>query len=194
MARPISWLPRLHDIRAAVAKSTRSHYSRSDLEALFGVQGRAAQKLIGLLPSTTVGTSRLVERDALAGFLERIHAADQPALVLEEQRSAPPKTSRRQLRHLVRHDRSRASLASLPRGLCLDTGRVEITFSTVEELAEVLLGIAQILEDEPDEFVRQFEPKVERPLSEDALELRRMFARLADTTKCHRDQDPSIAK
>lgn len=179
MARPISWIPRLHDIRHAVAKSTRSHYSRSDLELLFGVQGRAAQKLIELLPSTTVGTSRLVEREALAGFLDRIHAADQPALVLEEQRSAARKTSRRQLRHLVRHDRPRASLTSLPRGLCLESGRLEIRFSTVEVLAEVLLGVAQILEDEPDEFVRQFEPKAERQVSEDTLELRRMFDRLS---------------
>ena len=89
------------------------------------------------------------------------------------------RASQRQLRHLVRHDCPRAFIASLPRGLALETGRLEISFSTVEELAEVLLGVAQILVDEPDEFAQQFELKVELPVSEDSLEWRRLFARLA---------------
>ena len=64
MPRPISWLPRLHEIRRAVDGSVRSHYDRRDLERLFEVQPRSAQKLIELFPALTVGTSRLVEREA----------------------------------------------------------------------------------------------------------------------------------
>ncbi len=45
MARPVSWLPRLHEIRRAVANSVRSHYDRHDLQNLFELQPRAAQKL-----------------------------------------------------------------------------------------------------------------------------------------------------
>ncbi|MDQ1450390.1 MAG: hypothetical protein QOK38_256 [Acidobacteriaceae bacterium] len=35
MPRPISWLPRLHEIRRSVVNSVRSHYDRNDLERLF---------------------------------------------------------------------------------------------------------------------------------------------------------------
>ncbi len=71
MPRPVSWLPRLHEIRRSVDTSVRSHYDRHDLQRLFELQPRAAQKLIEMLPAVTVGTSRLVEREALASFLER---------------------------------------------------------------------------------------------------------------------------
>ncbi len=75
LPRPLSWLPRLHEIRRAVANSVRSHYGRHDLEALFELQPRAAQQLLGLLPTVQVGTSRLVEAEALRGFLDRIQTA-----------------------------------------------------------------------------------------------------------------------
>ena len=68
LPRTLSWLPRLHEIRRAVGNSVRSHYGRHDLEALFELQPRAAQQLLGLLPPVTVGTSRLVEAEALGDF------------------------------------------------------------------------------------------------------------------------------
>jgi hypothetical protein len=35
MPRPLSWLPRLHEIDRSVANSVRSHYDRRDIERLF---------------------------------------------------------------------------------------------------------------------------------------------------------------
>lgn len=92
-------------MRRFVAKADRSHYSRTDLEDLFGVQPRAAQKLIELLPSLLAGTSRLVERDALAEFLKRVHTADDLTAAFEEQRRSAAK--------LVRTDQPTVTLASL---------------------------------------------------------------------------------
>lgn len=71
MPRPFSWLPRLHEITRWFANSVRSHYDRRNLEQLFELQPSAAQKLLELLPVVPVGTSHLVEREVLAGFLDR---------------------------------------------------------------------------------------------------------------------------
>jgi hypothetical protein len=49
MPRPISWLPRLHEIRRSVINPVRSRYDRDDLERFFEVQPRSAQLLLELL-------------------------------------------------------------------------------------------------------------------------------------------------
>jgi hypothetical protein len=79
MPRPISWLPRLHIIARSVAQSIRSHYDRHDLEALFELQPRSAQKLLEMLPTVQVGNSHLVDREVLANFLDRVRDADDVA-------------------------------------------------------------------------------------------------------------------
>jgi hypothetical protein len=55
MPRPISWLPRIHQIRRTVAASVRSHYERKEIEALFEVQARTAQLLLEILPTMAIG-------------------------------------------------------------------------------------------------------------------------------------------
>lgn len=70
MPRPLSWLSRLHEIRPSIAGSVRSRYDRHDLQALFELQPLSGQKLMELLNTVAVGISRLVEREALASFLE----------------------------------------------------------------------------------------------------------------------------
>ena len=52
MPRRTSWLPRLPEIRRSVRESVRSHYERRDLERLFHIHPRAAQKLMQMV---TVG-------------------------------------------------------------------------------------------------------------------------------------------
>jgi hypothetical protein len=93
MPRPISWLPRLHVIRRTVSNSVRSHYDRHELETLFQLQPRAAQKLIEMLPSVKVGTSRLVEREVLVNFLTESSTPKTRAVCLR--RSAVRRRSRR---------------------------------------------------------------------------------------------------
>lgn len=180
MARPVSWLPRLHEIRRTVAKSELLYYDRSRVESLFGVQPRAAQKLMELLPSVRVGTARLVERDALMHFLERIHAADDVAAAMDDQRRDAAKPVRRKLHHIVRTDRPTATLDSLPSNLTLEPGRLEVRFSSLEEMAEVLFSVAQLLEFEGDEFARRYERRPERGVDPDLLEVQRMFALLQE--------------
>ena len=146
MARPISWLPRLHLIARSVANSIRSHYDRHDLESLFELQPRAAQKLLEMLPTLKIGNARLVEREALAGFLDRVRDADDVPKLLDDVRAKVVRVSQRKPRHLVRRDFDPIGIGSLPSSIVLEPGRMEVTFKTVEELAEAMYALARVLE------------------------------------------------
>jgi len=70
---PITWLPRLAEIRRSVKNSARSHYERKDIERLFELQPRAAQALVqGIWPSAKVGPE-LPARPRRFGSIPRPH-------------------------------------------------------------------------------------------------------------------------
>jgi hypothetical protein len=178
MPRPISWLPRLHEIRRSVTNSVRSHYGRRDLEQLFELQPRAAQKLFEMLPTVKIGTSLLVEREALVVFLDRVREADDVTALFDQVRSEKAGISRKKIRSLVPADTVPASLSSLPESIGLRRGRLEISFATVEQLAEVMYTLARVLETEGDAFAQAYEPERPPEVPEDALEIDAMFAEL----------------
>jgi len=180
LASSPSWLPRLHAISRAVSDSVRSHYDRRDLEHLFELQPRAAQKLLELLPSVTVGTSRLVEGSDLLGFLDRVREADDTAALFETMRREKGKVSRRKVRSLVRRDLDSVGLSSLPEATTLSRGRLEVNFRSVEQLAESLLLLARVLENEGEEFAEAYEVREETVEDAGADEVRRMFEELEE--------------
>ena len=157
MPRSLSWLPRLHEIRRAVAHSVRSHYERKDLERLFELQPRAAQKLLELLPRTVLGTSRLVERQVLADFLDRIHKADDPSAELGLIRAQGGEVSRKKLRTLVRRDVEPLQLDSLPANIEFLPGQMIVSFRTIEDLAQAMYSLARAIETDGDELARRYE-------------------------------------
>ncbi len=159
MPRPLSWLPRLAAIRRMVAGSSRSHYERRELERLFEIQPRAAQKLLSALPTVQVGTSYLVERDALLALLDAVHEADDPAAVLTAARVRSVAPARRTLRQLVPNDRPHTTWETLPASLTLAPGEVRVTFTRVEELAAALAALASLLDRELEAFAERFEPR-----------------------------------
>jgi hypothetical protein len=168
MARPISWLPRLPAIRHSVSESVRSHYSSSDLEQLFEIQPRSAQMILALLPTVRVGNSQLVEREALAGLLARLEAADNPARELAAIRAqGKPPIVRRKLRELVRRDVD-AGLSSLPQNVIIEPGALAISFTTVEDLARSLWQLAQLLDEDLEGFAERYEKPIEADPVEEA--------------------------
>ena len=180
MARPISWLPRLHEIRKAVANSVRSHYTREDLEWLFQLQPRAASRMMELFTVEAVGTTYTVPREQLTAVLERFQETDDPHALLAELRKEKVQVSRRTLRHLVRRDVAAATLVSLPNTITLEPGRMEVRFATVTELAQAMLYLALALESDGDEFARRYEPvahQVEDPAVED---IKALFSELEE--------------
>jgi hypothetical protein len=172
MPRPISWLPRLHEITRSVANSVRSHYDRRDLEQLFELQPRAAQKLLEMLPTVQVGTSGLVEREALGFFLDRVRESENTTDLFDQIRKEKAQTSRRKIRALVRRDLDPVGLSSLPDSMTLSPGRLEVRFETVEELCESMLLLARVITDELDAFVKTYEVRaVEDEKSDNEMEL-----------------------
>ena len=180
MPRPVSWLPRLHEITRTVGISVRSHYDRSDLERLFELQPRAAGKLLEMLPTVQVGTSRLVDREVLLGFLGRVRDADDTSGLLEQIRKENAPVSRKKVRTLVRRDLAPVRFDALPEAMALSRGRVELSFLTVEQLAEDLFKLAQLLTENVEEFARAFEPEPSPPpeAGDAAGEVRELFAEL----------------
>jgi hypothetical protein len=159
MPRPISWLPRLHEIRRSVVNSVRSHYDRNDLERLFEVQPRSAQLLLELLPTVRLGRSLLVEREALAQFIERLSVAEDVSSEIERIRSERPGQVRKKLRYVVTDEVANATVSSLPSNVVAEAGRLEIRFSTLIELAESLHAVAQALDHDLDTCVKLWEPQ-----------------------------------
>src|SRR5271154_1420274 len=157
MSRPISWLARLHEIRRAVASSVRSHYERKEIEALFQVQPRAAQLLLEMLPTTAIGRSRLVERQVLADFLDRIHKADDPSSELDLIRAQGGEASRKKLRNLVRRDVEALHLDSLPTTIEFIPGQMIVSFRTIEDLAQAMYSLARAIETDGDELAKRYE-------------------------------------
>lgn len=141
-----------------MGNSVRSHYGRRDLEILFDLQPRAVQNLLTLLPTVTVGTSRLVERQALQSVLEEVHAAEDVTAFLESLRTRKTVGTRRKLRTLVQQDAAPVSLEALPDGLRLTRGRLEVRFGTLEELARTMYHVARLLEADSDVFAAIYEP------------------------------------
>ena len=186
MPRPISWLPRLHEIRRSVANSVRSHYGRRDLEKLFELQPRAAQKLIEILPAVKIGTSLLVEREALGIFLDRVREAEDVAALFDHVRAEKAGASKKKVRSLVPRDTEPATLSSLPELIALSRGRLEISFSTVEELAEGMFALARLLQTDMDAFAQAFEPEMPLEVPEDAVVLDTLFAELEEMEARHR--------
>jgi hypothetical protein len=187
MSRPISWLSRVHEIRRAVAGSARSHYDRRDLEALFELQPRAAQKLLGSFPTVQIGTSLLVDREILTLFLDRLKESDDVVGLLRELKKGNAPEARRKALSLVRRDTEPATLASLPSSIVLSRGRLEVNFTTVEHLAQSLYALARVLESEGDAFVLAFDPEL--AAVDDGMdgEIPRMFAEL-ETLESYRGQ------
>jgi hypothetical protein len=186
--RPISWLPRLPQLRRAVEVSVRSHWSRSDLERLFELQPRAAQKLLELLPTVQVGTSHLVERDTLTGFLEGVAKSEDTSSYFQQLRRERVAVSHQKLRHLVPRDLEPVRLASLPPTVHLDRGSLEVTFTTIEELAISLYALARAIEAEGEEMARRYETApTPTPVSHDeGIEV--MFAELEQLERAYRER------
>lgn len=175
MPRPISWLPQLHLIRRSVGSSVRSHYERRDLELLFQLQPSAAAKLLGLLPTVAIGTSKLVPRDALARFLEAVQASDDVPALLERMSLERRAAARRRRKYLVAPVEP-GGMRALPDSITIEPGRLEVRFGSVREMCEALYALVQVAECE--EFERLYSPERPAEREDPGREVREMFAEL----------------
>jgi hypothetical protein len=180
MARPITWLPRLHEIRRSVADSVRSHYTRRELEVLFQIQQGAASRLLEIVPTLKVNGSYLAEREGLLGFLDKVSEAEDVTTLMRRLRADKSAPTRRSVRSMVRRDTSPVSLAGIPDTLRLARGHMEISFETMEELVGTLYILARILDDDLEAFAHEYEPLKADEIDEAREDVRRLFAELEE--------------
>lgn len=131
-----------------------------------------------MLPSVQVGTSRLLDQEVLAGFLERVQDAEDTSGLFEQLRAEKSAVFRRKPRSLVRRDLDPVSFASLPDSIMLSRGRLQVNFRSVEQLAESMLMLARVLESEGDQFAIEFEVREESNNTDEARDVREMLGEL----------------
>jgi hypothetical protein len=110
-----------------------------------------------MLPTSVIGRSRLVERQTLADFLDRIHKSDDPSAELDLIRAQGGKASRKKIRTLVRLDSEPLQLDSLPANIEFIPGQMIVSFRTIEELAQAMYNLARVMETDGDELARRYE-------------------------------------
>ena len=119
------------------------------------------------MPTVQVGTSRLVEAEALREFLDRIQAASDVSQEIEAVRREKKGSGRRRLRTLVQTDDAPVSLASPPVAVTLRRGRLEIDFTTMEELAAAMYWLARAFDGDLEAFAKEYEPATDTPIESD---------------------------
>jgi hypothetical protein len=175
MPRPVSWLPRLHEIRRSVANSVRSHYNRQDIEKLFQLQPRAASALMEMLPKVMVNRGYMVERESLSKFLDRVHRAENVTEAVKVQRAEREGATRSKPRALVRRDREVVRAETL--AAWVKRGRLEIPFATAQELFDALWRVAGSLDSDLEAFIALYVPTDDAEPSQ-ANEMDELFAEL----------------
>lgn len=193
MPRPLSWLPRLPEIRRSVSNSVRTHYDRPAFEQLFQMQPRAAGKLMAVMPQVeALGKSRLVERGELLKFLEEVYAAEDVANVYAQRRETQRKISRRKPRVLFRRDLiDDGTLVALPSTVVLERGRLEVRFGSLVELVEALAVVAGSLSNDEEAFEAAYVPEGSAPARERAAAEREDVRRLLDDLRARETMLPA---
>lgn len=172
MGRTIPWLDRLSEIRRSVRNSLRSHYTRHDIERLFGIQRSAAKQIIRAVGAKLrIGKSLLITRADLEAFLDRVPESKDPASLLRRHPNSEPSIS---IRELIDKDQALVTVTTLPSNVQLEQNKITITFHGGEQLAVAMVALATLLHD-PEEFAafeERYAPFVPVPETEESRQAR----------------------
>ncbi len=182
MSRPVAWLGELPRLRAEARRSRVETWARRDIEHLFAVgrvQAQALMKAVGGVQA--VAGAHFVERAALVAFLTELLEAPEPARLLRDRiQEAEPAPRPKPLRISLSPDLRTAMLPELPANVRLSPGRLEILAPTAERMAESLLALALVMQND-DRWRQLVEPPAPPPVEDEELDgwLRDLRARHA---------------
>ena len=161
MARPVKWSRDLHPIRTRAARSRTETWSRTDIEALFGVGRASAQSLMKAIGQVeVVGGAHFVERPALLVFLDAMVVAPSVEEALRARMAvAEPPPRPKTLRVSLSADLRHAMLPDLPANITLEPGRLEIRAETAVRMLENLLALAMVMQNDLDRFEAAIAPR-----------------------------------
>jgi hypothetical protein len=187
--RPVPWLDRTSEMLRTVTSSKRTRYATAEIQDLFGVMERSAQKLMKLMPRFQTGPGFEVSREDLMAFLERVEVhrdagMDVPGL-LNQMLAAGSPILREQLPlplvSPIRLTPRPRTLASLPDSVVVRRGMVELHGRTREDVAAAAAAFAAVIET--DEFAEAFE--LRKPVARVAPEVAEMFEELKQMEAAH---------
>ena len=159
MPRRSEWIQRLDPAIGALRALPSPTIDRRTIESLFEVSPRQALRILSMLGCYAAGKSLLIERGELIRKLESLRGSD--GVQMEQRRHE------RVADHLERYRRELAArrktitvapeaaatrIASLPQGVELFPGRLEIGFSTAEDLLGKLFALAQAISNDYASF------------------------------------------
>jgi len=150
------WYSRLAEIHAELHRWPSPWVDRPAVEALLGVGRRRAQQILAAAGAVAAGRTALVTPAQLAAHLSRA-----PAASVEREKARVRRFARQLVSWEARPRRlmvaapaavERTGLGSLPAGIQLGPGRIEITFMNAREAGEKLLALAMAAANDPDGF------------------------------------------
>ena len=156
-----TWLDRVPDILAYLtAPGAPPFLDRPAVELRCGLRRRQAIELMRRMAGYQVGRAFLVERQAVAAFLNRTslfqataHAIERKRRVLEHLAAARRDWAARKIRIPVDSSPSRPGL---PPGVELRPGELTIRFDEPVELLEKLFALSRTLADDFEGLVREY--------------------------------------
>jgi hypothetical protein len=124
-----------------------------------------AGKMVEMLDTVQVGPSRLVAREVLERFLERVSKAEDVAELYKRLRKRKHDPTWNKPRAMVLEDTTDqaatgiAALPPLPDWISLSQGHLAIRFETAEQMAQGLALVERMMAANGDEFALKFEPE-----------------------------------
>lgn len=162
MARKISWSWMVSDLYAWACNSKKAQVTSVDIRREFGIQAKAAERLMTLMQREELGGTTFVRIDDLRAWLKRVldayKAGGDPAVraLFEQIRTTEkPGVINRRIVEIERdHSEALRKAAEImesvdkPAGLKLRRGRLEVSWSTMEQLVQGLYWLASEMQDE----------------------------------------------
>ncbi len=154
MPRPVKWSRDLHPIRERAQRAKTETWSRKDVERLFGLSRSSAQNLMKAIGEVQmVGAAHFVDRTSLLNFLDEMIAAPTVEEALRNRlENAAPAPRPKALHIALPKDLRHVMLPDLPESVKLSPGRIEITSNSAEGLAESLILLAMIMQNDLDRW------------------------------------------
>jgi hypothetical protein len=161
-AKPI-WFSHLNEVIAELRSLPRPYLDRAAVQELLGVGRRRAQQIMAPCVSVRVGSSAVVDRDALITHLQRISSGEEAYYEAQRQRRFAA-TLERMHRELVEGRRVlvaapvaivNTELDGLPAGVQLDRGHISIDFDEPREALEKLYALAMAIGNDMGGFERR---------------------------------------
>jgi hypothetical protein len=122
-----------------------------------------AGKMVEMLDTVEVGSSRLVPREVLDRFLERVSKAPDVAALYRRLRKRKHDPSWNKPRAMVLDDRAPQGMPALPDYISLSRGLLTIRFEITEQLVQGLALVERMVAEHGDEFALKYEPEEKRP-------------------------------